>query len=84
MSKRTWTLTEARTKLDEMIDRAISKGPQTITRRGRAVAVVVSAEEWERRTERVGTLVEFFANSPLRGSGLRVRRRKGQLRNPEI
>jgi hypothetical protein len=35
-------------------------------------SVVVSAEEWERKTKRMGTLAKFFASSPLRASGLKV------------
>jgi prevent-host-death family protein len=61
--------------LSELIERA-QKGPQTITRRGRSAAVVVSAEEWERKSKRTGSLAEFFAGSPLRGSGINIRRRK--------
>ena len=80
MSATHWTVAEAKAKLSEVIDRARSGGPQTITRHGRNTAVVVSAEEWERRTKRTGTLAEFFAASPLRGSGLSLRRGKDGLR----
>ena len=75
-----WTVAEAKAKLSEVIERARDGGPQTITRHGRSAAVVVSAEEWERRTKRTGTLAEFFAASPLHGSRLSVRRAKGGLR----
>lgn len=69
-----WTVAEAKAKFSEVIDRALSKGPQTITRKGRTAVVIVGAEEWERKTKRIGNLAEFFASSPLRGSGLRIRR----------
>jgi len=52
----------------------MSEGPQTITRNGHTAAVIVGAEEWQRKTQRVGNLAEFFAASPLRGSGLKIRR----------
>jgi prevent-host-death family protein len=58
----------------DLIDRALSDGPQTITRRGQKTVIVVSADEWERRTRGVGTLADFFAASPLRGSRLEVDR----------
>lgn len=74
MGTQSWTVAEAKAKFSEVIERAMSEGPQTITRKGRTAAVVVGAEEWERKTKRVGTLSEFFAASPLRGSGLKVRR----------
>jgi prevent-host-death family protein len=61
-----WTVATAKAHLSALIDRARDAGPQTITRHGRPMAVVVSADEWERKTRRVGTLAEFFAASPLR------------------
>ena len=71
----TWTVAEAKAKLSEVINRAETTGPQTITRNGRKTVVVVSVEEWERKTTRQGNLAEFFAASPLRGSKLKIRRR---------
>jgi prevent-host-death family protein len=76
MSAGTWTVAEAKAKLSEVIDRARREGPQTVTRNGHSAVVVVSVEEWERKTKRVGTLADFFAASPLRGSGLDIERRK--------
>lgn len=84
MSDDVWTVAAAKARLSEVIDRAASKGPQMITRRGRHAAVVVSAEEWERKTKRHGNLTEFFARSPLRDSGLRIERLKGGLRKIDL
>ena len=84
MSADIWTVAEAKAKFSELIERARSEGPQTITRKGRTAVVVVSAEEWERKTKRTGNLAEFFAASPLRGSKLRVERIKGGLRNVDL
>jgi prevent-host-death family protein len=80
MDTTVWTVARAKAKLSEVIEQARTQGPQAITRNGRRAAVVVSAEEWERRTQRVGSLAEFFAASPLRGSGLSARRSKDRLR----
>jgi prevent-host-death family protein len=80
----TWTIAAAKAKLSEVIERACSQGPQTITRNGRSVAVVVTAEDWERKTKRAGNLAEFFAHSPLRRSRMRVRRRKDRARRIAI
>jgi prevent-host-death family protein len=80
MGAQTWTVAEAKARFSEVIDLAKSKGPQTVTRRGRDAVVIVAAEEWERRTKRKGNLAEFFAASPLRGSGLQVKRLPGRLR----
>ena len=69
----TWTLANAKARLSEVIDRA-QAGPQVITRHGKPNAVVVSAEEWARKTARKGTLAEFLLASPLRGADLELDR----------
>jgi prevent-host-death family protein len=84
MRSQNWTMAEAKAKLTEMLVRAMSEGPQTITRNGRIAASVVGAEEWERKTKRVGNLAEFFAESPLRESGLKVRRGKERPRKVDL
>ena len=75
-----WTVAEAKARFSEVIDRATTKGPQTVTRHGRMAAVVVSADEWERKTRRNGNLADFLHASPLRGSGLRVERKRDRPR----
>jgi prevent-host-death family protein len=84
MASQSWTVAEAKAKFSKMLDRAIAEGPQTITRRGRTAAIVVDADEWNRKTKRVGTLADFFASSPLRGSGLKLQRQKGRLRKIDL
>ena len=70
----TWTIADAKARFAELVDRAVADGPQVVTRRGRQTAVVVSVDEWERKTRRRGTLADFLAASPLVGSGLTVER----------
>jgi prevent-host-death family protein len=84
MNADTWSVAEAKARFSEVIERARSDGPQTVTRNGRTAVVIVAAEEWERKTKRVGNLAEFFANSPLRGSGLKARRVGGRPRKIEL
>lgn len=80
----TWTVAEAKAKFSEVIERAVTKGPQTVTRHGRTAAVVVAAEEWERKAKRTGNLAEFLASSPLRHSRLRLERRKDRPRKVDL
>ena len=80
MDHGTWTVAQAKAKFSEVIDNALAHGPQTITRNGRRTAVVVDAEEWERRMKRSGSLADFFKASPLSGSGLKVSRSKERMR----
>ena len=68
----------------EVVERALAGEPQTITRNGKTAVVVVAAAEWQRRTERKGTLADFLKASPLAGSGLQIKRIKGRLRDAGI
>ncbi|HEX3129465.1 MAG TPA: type II toxin-antitoxin system Phd/YefM family antitoxin [Thermoanaerobaculia bacterium] len=81
---RSWTLADAKAHLSEVVDNALTKGPQVITRRGRRAVVVIAAEEWERRTQRKGTLADFFAASPLRDSGLEIERSQDGAREIDL
>jgi prevent-host-death family protein len=74
VSTRTWQIKDARANFSALVDKAISDGPQIVTRNGKRTVVVVSADEWERRKRRAGDLVEFFANSPLREEDLEIER----------
>jgi prevent-host-death family protein len=78
--KNTWTLANAKARLSEVIDRA-QTGPQIITRHGRPNAVIVSAEEWARKSARKGTLAEFLLASPLRGADLELERVQDEPRD---
>jgi hypothetical protein len=44
----------------------------------------VSAEEWQRKTRRSGSVAEFFAESPLRGAPLKIERLKGGVRKVKL
>jgi hypothetical protein len=46
--------------------------------------VIVSAAEWERKTKRNGNLAEFLATSPLRGSGVTIRRQRDRARKVDL
>jgi len=84
MSVHKWTVAEAKAKFSEVINRAQSDGPQTITRKGRTAAVLVAAQEWERKIKRRGNLAEFFASSPLAEARVELKRLTGRLRKPEL
>jgi prevent-host-death family protein len=79
--ERAWSVAEAKARLSELLDHAVSDGPQAITRRGREVAIVVSTEEWHRKSSRSGSLAEFLAKSPLRDSGIEVERVSAEARD---
>lgn len=68
-----WQLQEAKARFSEVFRLARERGPQRVTKHGREAVVVLPAEEYARLVEseaRKGTLTDFFASSPLRGSGI--------------
>lgn len=74
LSAAEWTVAAAKARLSEVLDKASTEGPQTITRNGKRTAVVVGIEEWERKTKRKGSLADFLLASPLRGSDIDLER----------
>ena len=78
-----WTVADAKARLSEVIERA-QTNPQIITRHGKPSAVIVSAEEWARKTTRKGTLAEFLLASPLRGADLDLERVRDQPRDLDL
>ncbi len=79
-----WTVADAKARLSEVIETARREGPQTITKNGRSTAVLVSVEEWERKTARSGSLAEFLLNSPLRGADLDLERPQDDAREIDL
>ncbi len=65
-----WQLQEAKNKLSEVINLALTEGPQLITRRGEKTAVLLSYQDYEKLCKAQGRLSEFFRESPLSGSFL--------------
>jgi len=43
-----WQVQDAKARFSELLDAAIEKGPQIVTRRGVETAVLVPIEEWRR------------------------------------
>jgi prevent-host-death family protein len=76
-----WSVAEAKARLSELLEHAVNDGPQAITRRGREIAIVVSTDEWHQKSSRSGSLAEFLAASPLRGSGLDAERAAAPARD---
>jgi prevent-host-death family protein len=71
---------EAKAKFSDMIAEAAAHGPQKITRHGTLAAVVIAAKDWRKASPRRGTLADFFAASPLAGSGIAFERPEGRPR----
>lgn len=81
---KTWQLMDAKNRFSELVNLARHEGPQTVTRRGRPVAVVVSTEEYAQLVEPEGDLVSFLRDSPLVGVDLDIERDQTPVRDVEL
>ena len=77
----TWQLQQAENEFSQVVESAISSGPQTITQHGVEVAVVLSFAEYERMVASRQGLAEFFRESPLAGVDLDLTRDKSGARD---
>jgi len=60
-----WQFQDAKNKLSEVVNMALRKGAQIITRRGEEVAVVLSYSDYQKLQKSQSSLTSFFQNSPL-------------------
>jgi prevent-host-death family protein len=64
--KTSWQLQEAKNKLSEVVDRALSDGPQFITRHGRPAVVVISANTYHQAMHQ-DKLSQVLQACPVKG-----------------
>jgi len=69
-----WQLQEAKNKLSQVVEQALQRGPQIITRRGKETVVVLAVEEYRKLTRPTSRLTQFFRRSPLAGIDLDLAR----------
>ena len=69
-----WQLQEAKNRFSEMVNKALEEGPQTVTRHGEEVVVILSKAEYNRLVKSQISLLEFFRQSPLVGIELELER----------
>lgn len=72
-----WQLQDAKARFSEVFRLARERGPQRVTKHGREAVIVLPAEEYARLAgfeARKGSIADFFAASPLRGSGIDLER----------
>ena len=89
-----WGATEAKARFSEVMERALSVGPQRVTRHGRRAVIVIAEDDLRKGRAKIvkgslGSAVEleetvgaFLRRSPLWGSGLVIDRPRATLRDP--
>ena len=65
-----WQLQDAKNRFSEMVEEALQSGPQTVTRRGEPVVVVVAIDTWRRVTGPAPSFKAFLRSAPLEGVDL--------------
>jgi prevent-host-death family protein len=78
----TWNLAEAKNRLSEVVNLALSEGPQTITRRKDAV-VVMSAEQYAELTGQKLGFKDFLFSGPSL-EGINLERDKSPARDVKL
>jgi antitoxin Phd len=79
---KSWPIQDAKNQFSHVIDLACTKGPQTITKHGEPIVVMVPVDLYNKKIAPRETPLEFF--SKLRGSGLKLERRKDLPRTIEL
>jgi len=73
-----WQIQEAKARFSEFVNRALQDGPQTVTRHGKPVAVLVPADEYRRLRTPRKSLKALLAAAPLEGVEIIRSRRPGR------
>ncbi len=64
MNTNVWQLQEAKSRFSELVEKAISSGPQFVTRRGERAIVILSVKEYEKWKSPSENLLVFFQKAP--------------------
>jgi antitoxin Phd len=75
----TWQLQDAKSRFSEVVNRALTEGPQWVTRRGQDAVVMLSANDF-RRFSGTPSLVDVLLNAP-RGEPLDMERSREPVRS---
>ena len=81
--KRVWQLQEAKNKFSEVVEEALSQGPQVVTRRGVEAVIILSYAEYRKLIASQKKLSEFFHQSPLAETDIDLSRDRSDVR-PDI
>ena len=77
-----WQLADAKNRFSELVSRALTEGPQRVTRRNEAVVLVAEAE-YERLTGKRPGFKEFLLNGPDL-TGLDLERDRNPMREVDL
>jgi antitoxin Phd len=79
-----WQLQDAKNRFSEVVKKALTDGPQIVTKRGVETVVVLSIKDYRAITKPKTSLVQFFRNSPLVDADLDLERNKDATREAQF
>jgi prevent-host-death family protein len=79
-----WQLQEAKNRFSEVVNKALEEGPQTVTRHGEEIVIILSKAEYNRLVKSQTSLLEFFRQSPLVGIELELERDSSMPRDVDL
>ena len=80
-----WPVQDAKARFSELLEDAVARGPQIVTKRGVETAVLLPIEQW-RRLERMARpdLKDLLLTSEARTEDLTPARRPRRRRTPSV
>lgn len=70
---RSWSISEARARIADVADAALSEGPQRIERRDREPVIVVAASTWDKLTKEYSSFADIVLGAPIEEEDLPTR-----------
>jgi antitoxin Phd len=80
----TWQIQEAKAKFSEVLAKAQTEGPQTITRHGKEIAVIVPIDKYRALTVAEESIWSFSRRFAGAGDNLAIERRKDLPRKVDL
>ena len=71
---RSWSISEARSRIADLFEAALSEGPQKIERPEQDAVVVISASAWRTIENEYGDFADLILSAPLEDDDLPLRR----------
>jgi prevent-host-death family protein len=59
-----WQLQDAKNRFSEVVEKALTEGPQRVTRRGKPAVVVIAEDEYEKLRKPSRSFVEHLLSAP--------------------
>ena len=84
MHKNFWKLRDAKNHFSEVVNYALTEGPQTVTKRGEDAVVILSFSLYQSLIQPKEDIVDFLQKSPLKNLKLNLERKKDKPRKIDL